>query len=89
MQRDLFVRLLAVSVEQSIDLEKVLAYPLTPIPFALCHLDGTHCKTDKSALMKSLEMSIDSKVPAYIDVLIDGFFFLHAMKDVPLTFGNI
>ena len=76
MQRDLFGRLLAISVEENIDLEKVLSYPLTPLPLALCHLDGTHCKTDKSALMKSLERSINSEPPAYTDVvLIDGFFF--------------
>ncbi|KAG5883098.1 hypothetical protein JTB14_010468 [Gonioctena quinquepunctata] len=90
MQRDLFGRLLAVSVEQNVDLKKVLSYPLTPVPLSLCHLDGTHCKTDKSALMKSLEMSIDSESPAYTDVvLIDGFFFLHLMKYVPVTFANM
>lgn len=75
MQRDLFGRLLAISVEQQIDLEKVLSYPLTPLLLALCHLDGKHCKTDKSALMKALERSINSEPPAYTDVvLIDGFF---------------
>ncbi|OXU17113.1 hypothetical protein TSAR_008554 [Trichomalopsis sarcophagae] len=85
-----FADSLKKTIEQSIDFEKVLPYPLTPITFAWCHLDGTHCKTDKSALMKSLEISIDSEVPAYTDVvLIDGFFFLHLMKDVPLTFENI
>ncbi|OXU31737.1 hypothetical protein TSAR_007914 [Trichomalopsis sarcophagae] len=52
--------------------------------------NGTHCKTDKSALMENLEMSIYNESPAYTDlVLIDGFFFLHLMKDVSVTFANI
>lgn len=73
---DLFGRLLAVSIEQNIDLRKVLSYPLTPVPFSLCHLGGTHCKTDKSSLMKCLEVTIESEPPVYTDtVLIDGFFF--------------
>lgn len=52
--------------------------------------DGAICKTQKSALMKSLEKNIEHHLPLYIDVLIiDGFFLLHTMKSVPKTFGNI
>lgn len=35
MQQDLFVHLLGFSLEQKIDLEKVLSYPLTPVPLSL------------------------------------------------------
>lgn len=79
MQRDLFGRLLAVSLEQHIDLEKVLSFPLTPVPLSLCHLDGTMCKTDKSVLLKCLENTIfngSNQLPPVIDMsVIDGFFF--------------
>lgn len=50
MQRDLFGRMLATTIEsdkKSPDVEKFLTYPLTPIPLSLCHLDGSICKTDK------------------------------------------
>lgn len=90
MQRDLFGRLLGVSIEQKIDLRKALSYPLTPVPMALCHLDGTIYKTDKSALMGFLEKKVTSKAPDHVDVaILDGFFLLHLMKDIPRLFGNV
>lgn len=50
----------------------------------MSHLDGTICKTDKSALMKCLEKEVPYEQPRYIDVLIiDGFFLLHTMKNIP------
>ncbi|XP_046481745.2 uncharacterized protein [Neodiprion pinetum] len=76
--------------ECSSDINRILSYPITPVPLSLCHLDGGIHKTDKSALAKSLEAKIDHDPPSHADVyLIDGFFILHAMKEVPRTFGNI
>jgi len=46
------------------------------------------CKTEKSAMIKILRN--DSALPNHIDVVIvDGFFLIHSMKDVPQSFGNI
>ncbi|GBP23630.1 hypothetical protein EVAR_80247_1 [Eumeta japonica] len=90
LQRDLFGRLLGISMDHQIDVLKILAYPISPVPLALCHLDGGFCKTDKSVLVKCLEPNIDQEPPRNIDVfLIDGFFILHSMKEVPKTFGSI
>lgn len=90
MQRDLFGQLLQISLKKELDLEKVLAYPLTPIPLSMFHLDGTMCKTQKSALMALLEKYDHSEPPENTDVIVyDGYFMLHQMKDVPLSFGNI
>lgn len=63
MQRDLFERLLGISLEQNVDIMKVLSYPLTSVPMFLCHLDGTICKTDKSNLMKYLDAKVQSQAP--------------------------
>lgn len=89
MQRDLFGQLLALSLEQKLDLDKILTYPLTPVPHA-CHIDGVICKTDKSVLLKMLEKEIDTNEPERCDVIIyDGFFIMHSIKDVPSSFGNV
>lgn len=90
VQRDLFGRMLGISMDHKIDISKILSYPITPVPLSMCHFDGAICKTQKSALMKSLEKNIEHHPPLYIDVLIIyGFFLLHTMKSVPKTFGNI
>lgn len=90
MQRDLFGRLLGLSLEQQINIEKVLTYPLTPVPLSLCHINRNICKTDKSILMKSLEQKIHSDEPDRVDiVIIDGFFLMHLMKELPVSIGNV
>lgn len=90
MQRDLFAQLLLLSLEKTLNIDAVLTYPLTPVPLAMCHLDGAICKTDKSVLLKILQNNIVSNPPASCDVIIyDGLFLLHSMTEVPLSFGNI
>lgn len=58
LQRDLFGKMLAAFIgsesNQIPDVEKLLSYPLTPIPLAFCYLDGSVCKAEKSALVKCL-----------------------------------
>lgn len=90
MQRDLFGQLLRISLEKSLDIDKVLMYPLTPMPFSLCHADGSICKTDKSILVKILEKRVAHDQPQNVDTYIyDGFFMLHLMREIPLIFGHI
>ena len=68
----------------------VLAFPLTPIPLALYHVDGKIHKTQKVALMHELEKSTAINDPVTIDVVIvDGLFFLHLLPDLPETFGSV
>lgn len=75
-------------MDEETDFEKILFYPITPVPMSLCNLDGTICKTIKSVLLKLSKTDSDS--PFQIDiVIIDGFFLLHCIKDVPKTFGNL
>lgn len=92
MQSDLFGRMLAVSLEaenNSPDVEKLLSYPLTPIPLCLCRLDGTICKTDKSALVKCLEVKSEDSLPPTTDIYIfDGFFLLHTIPNASETYSK-
>lgn len=63
MQRDLFGKLLRISLESTLNIDIVLSYPLTPIPLSLCHADGAICKTEKSVLTHLLEKEIQSTEP--------------------------
>lgn len=56
-----------------LDIDKVLAYPLTPVPLVLSHLDGSICKTEK-ALMQMFEKRSPSEPEERTDVIHDGFF---------------
>ena len=45
IQRDLFGRMLGISINYKIDIidiARILSYPITPVP--LCHFDGAICK---------------------------------------------
>ncbi|XP_011171576.3 uncharacterized protein LOC105204222 [Solenopsis invicta] len=90
IHRDLFGQLFRISLQKTLDIAKVLSFPLTPVPFSLCHVDGSICKTDKSALLKILENKISTDHPQNVDVIIfDGFFLLHLMRDIPLNLGGV
>ncbi|CAH1173831.1 unnamed protein product [Phaedon cochleariae] len=90
MQRDLFGQFLCISLKKSLDIEKVLIYPLTPVPLSMCHIDGTICKTNKAALLKILEQQVEPHIPKQTNVKVfDGFFMLHLMREIPATYGNI
>lgn len=87
IQRDLFGRMLGISMDHKLDVLRILSYPITPVPLAFCHLDGVIYKTAKSVLAKCLEAKIAHNAPRFTDVY--GFSILHAMKDIPKTFGSI
>ncbi|KAK5637859.1 hypothetical protein RI129_000142 [Pyrocoelia pectoralis] len=91
MQRDLFGRMLGISMDYKIDFEKILCYPIIPIPSSLCHIDGTICKTVKSAIVDVFEKNHKpGNTPKNYDiVIVDGFYLLHTMRDMPATIGNI
>lgn len=87
MERDLFGRILAIALEEKVDIRNVLEYPLTPVPLCFSHLDGQMNKTNKAKLFKILEDRVKHQPPTTIDVSnIDGFFFLHLCPDYPSSF---
>ena len=90
MQRDLFCRLLGVAVDQKLDMGEVFRFPLTPMLLSLYHVDGSIYKTDMSALLKSLESQIKSCEPSNVSlIVIDGFFVIHTIKEIPVQYGKI
>ena len=88
--RDLFGRLLYLSTVNDIDLKLVLAYPLTPVPLTLAHIDGTKITTDKSKLFGKLEKRITSAAPENVDACtVDAMFLIQSLANLPQTFGGI
>ncbi len=88
--RDIFGRLLFCAVTQKLDIGMVLTYPLTPVPFSLCHITGDMNKTSKSVLMDKIEaMGATNDESEKTDVyIIDTMFFLRALN-LPSTFGGM
>ena len=87
--RDIFGRLLFLAVTQNLDMATVLSYPLTHVPFTLCHITGEMNKTNKSALMAKLEGKGDSNEEPSLVYVIDAMFFLRTLPELPSTFGGI
>ena len=95
-QVNLFGKLLAISLNEdlrenkALDITKLMTYPLSIVPLSLCHLNGLIHETAKSALLEILEKKVISGSPEKRDVLIiDGFFYLRTLPDLPGTFGDI
>lgn len=91
MERDIFGRLLAISIDKQINIEHCLTFPLAPMPPALFSCTGEMLKTDKSTLAKILKSEVKMVKPIQIDVeIIDGFYFLHLTgSSMPQTFDKI
>ncbi|GFY38989.1 hypothetical protein TNIN_122071 [Trichonephila inaurata madagascariensis] len=85
IQRDLFGRMLGISMDYNVDISKILSYPMISVPLSMCHLDGTICKTNKSALMKCLEEEVQHEQPHHIDVLIIDASRIDAIFDQYFT----
>ena len=88
--RDLFGRLLYLSITEQLNMEKVFTFPLTPVPLTLVSSTGHMNKTDQSKLLHRLEQTTDSNDPISVDAtLVDAMFFLHTLVNPPNTFGGI
>ena len=81
--RDIFGRILAVTAKtsNSFNLKHILTYPITDVPLALAHSDGTPTKTCKATLTKVLEsrqtLVLKDNLPAIKAIVIDGGNILH------------
>ncbi|CAH1107931.1 unnamed protein product [Psylliodes chrysocephalus] len=89
MQRDIFDRMLGISLSHKVDIEKVLSFPLTSLPTSKCYADGTICKTDKAQFVAIIEKTMEDNInkhPLCFDIaILDGFF----MKEIPQTFNGL
>ena len=92
-QGNIFLQLLMRSQRGGrVEIEDLMKYPLTPVPYSLATADGFFNKTDKSKgfhyLMKDVE---NSPMPSSETSLIieDGNAVFHYLKEVPGNFKQI
>ena len=68
--------------DAKLDLKMILRYPITEVPLALAHSDGTMNSTEKATLTKILEQkqvkALDEKSIGRVDATIfDGGLLMH------------
>lgn len=89
----MFGQLLMLSQTHSIDLQKVMSYPLSAFPWSLPTSDASLMKTNKATLMHKLEggdAMLSTKHPEANDTyIIDGNALLQSLCGLPDTFGEL
>ena len=80
--------ILFLALQQKIDMDETLKFPLTPVLLCLVHIDGSIQKTPKSSLLQEQATRVISESRPNIGTfVIDGTFFLWLLKKIPETFG--
>ena len=54
-KRNVFGQLILLAMKHELCMEKVMSYPLGPVPWSLATADGAPVKTDKAKLLHKLE----------------------------------
>ena len=75
-----------------VNVEELMQYPLSPIPYSLGTADGYMAKTDKSKGMQFLVKDVnDAPLPEDASTMLiqDGNALFHAMTDIPSNFRLI
>ena len=74
-----------------VNLEDLLTYPLTPVPYSLATADGYFAKTDKAKAFHYVSKGIPDTVKPVGKTLTiyDGNAIFYLLKDIPLNFRLI
>lgn len=91
-ERDILAQVLCLALKKEIDMERLFSYPLTTVPHALAHFDGSmlsHQKGELTTILTS-KISYQNSNPSIIcDVdIIDGFYYFNSFRDSPTKYGN-
>ena len=91
-ERNVFGQLVLLAVESDIDLQRVLSFPLGPMPWPLSTADGTPVKTDKAKLLHLLAKDVQTAERPSRDsniYIIDGNAMYQAQTNIPDNFGGL
>lgn len=96
MHRDIFGRLLAISLKHKVDLRCALSFPLTPFPPAFCRGDSSIWKTAKCQLSKYLEKfltcaegNLNNNSLQFTHVIYDGFYLMNKLVNAFEVYGEL
>ena len=90
-ERNVFGQLVLLAIEHNISLERVLCFPLGPVPWPLATADGCPVKTNKATLLHALEGDVpsaekpDRSSNTYV---IDGNALYQSQVSLPTTLGE-
>lgn len=92
-ERNMIGQIFCLAYTNSIDLGKVLSFPLTSVPHSLAHPDGTMVQNSKKEELISLLLSPDNseyecEQCQYKVEIIDGNYLLNSLKDSPSNYGS-
>ena len=75
--RDMFARLLFLSVKHHLDLSKIFEYPLIPEAACFAHPEGTIRSCEKAAIFPLMCVGVTTVPPSHTNtVVVNGMFFL-------------
>jgi len=89
-ERNVFGQLILLAMKHELCMEKVMSYPLGPVPWSLATADGAPVKTDKAKLLHKLEEghTLTSRPDSAVHI-IDGNVMLQALTQIPQTFEEL
>ena len=91
-ERNIFGQLVLLSVQNDIDLQVTLSYPLGPVPWSLATADGMPVKTDKVKLLHYLESSLEAlllRPKEDVVPVVDGNAVLQSLTSIPDNFEDL
>ena len=90
-ERNVLGQLVLLSVNHNISLQRVLCFPLGPVPWSLASADGLPIKTDKAKLLHELEGDHQTILQQQYSssYVIDGNALYQAQVALPGTFGEL
>lgn len=96
-ERSMLAQIFCLAYTHSVDLNKVLSYPLTSVPRSLAHEDGTMNKNSKKNELISLISPSESEEASsercdqskcgYKVEIIDGNYLFNQLKNTPTKYG--
>lgn len=90
-ERNILGQIACLAMQNSVDLNNILSFPLTIVPQSISHFDGTiiqHSKPNELLSLLLAKVETDHRNISGHDVEInDGFYVLNGLKDSPSKFG--
>lgn len=90
-ERNILGQIVCLAARNSINLNRILSFPLTTVPHSISNYDGTMIQSSKLDELVSLVMrkvGVQQTCRSGHDVeIIDGFYLLNGLKDTPTKYG--